>query len=201
MAKIKICGLTRFQDADAVNQYRPDYAGFVFYPKSSRFVTVEQAEGLRRRIHPDIQTVGVFVKEEMQMIKRLVNKNIIQIVQLHGQETEDDIAMLRQCLPVRTTIIKAFQIKAAEDIIRANQTSADYPLLDHGTGGTGECFDWNLLRGMTREYFLAGGLNPENVQEVVSRVHPFAVDVSSGVETDRCKDPEKIRRFVQNAIL
>lgn len=201
MTKIKICGLTRMQDADVINQYKPDYAGFVFYEKSQRYVTPEQAEALRYRIHQNILTVGVFVNAELKYIKKLVNKNIIQVVQLHGHEAEYDIELLRQCIQSDIKIIKAFSIETVEDIQKANETSADYPLLDHGTGGTGDCFDWKLLKGMKRDFFLAGGLNPFNVQEAINLVHPFAVDVSSGVETRHHKDENKIKLFVTNVLI
>ena len=94
-------------------------------------------------------------------------------------------------------LIKAFSIKTREDVEKAKKSSADYILLDHGKGGTGESFDWSLIRNMDRPYFLAGGLNAENVEQAILQTHPFAVDISSGVETDGVKDPKKITECIR----
>ncbi len=196
MTKIKLCGLRRACDIDCVNELAPEYIGFVFAPKSKRYVTPEEAQVLRKQLKKEIIPVGVFVDEEIEQITRLVDEHIIEAVQLHGKEDEEYIGALRK--RVECTIIKAFRIENKEDIVAANSSTADYVLLDSG-GGSGETFDWSLIREMERPYFLAGGLTPENVQMVISQLQPFAVDASSSLETDGFKDKEKMAAFV-NAV-
>ena len=206
--KIKICGLRRPEDIEAVNKYLPDYVGFVFYKKSKRYVTEEEAEKLCNLLSPFIEAVGVFVSEEPDVILRLMRKGIISIAQLHGDESEEYINKLREELkrpvffsdgtPFHTEgkVIKAFLVRDEDDVKKAEKSSADFILLDKGMGD-GETFDWKLLGELKRPYFLAGGLNPENVSEAIEKLHPYAVDVSSGVETDGFKDAEKIRAFIE----
>ncbi len=195
MTKIKICGLKREEDIQYVNQVRPDFIGFIFAAKSHRYVDPAQAARLSAMLDPDITPAGVFVNAPAEDVSALLKSGVIKIAQLHGSEDEDYIARLRAL--TEAPIIKAFSVETAEDVARAVTSSADYLLLDHGSGGTGEAFDWNLLTGINRPYFLAGGLDPGNVREALRLAAPFAVDVSSGVETDKIKDPEKIRAFVR----
>ena len=204
MTKIKLCGLSRMEDIEAVNQLRreygaPDYAGFVFAKKSSRYVSPETAAELRKLLDPEITTVGVFVREPVESVAELYRAGIIGIAQLHGGEDADYIANLRALVP-DCPLIHAFRIESEADITKANASPADFVLLDHGAGGTGTAFDWSLLTGMTRPYFLAGGLTPETVAEAIRTLHPYAVDVSSGIETEGVKDSGKMRRFVENAM-
>ena len=194
--KIKICGLSREQDIDFVNELQPDYIGFVFAPKSHRYVTPEQAADLRKRLDPGIVSVGVFVNEVPERAASLLNQGIIGMAQLHGQEDDADIDRLRQL--TANPILQAFRIGAPADIEKALQSKADGILLDNGAGGTGEAFDWSLLPKIERPWFLAGGLTPENVAEALNVTIPYGVDVSSGVETDRVKDYHKIKSFIQN---
>ena len=193
MTKIKLCGLSRACDIEAVNELKPEYVGFVFAARSKRYVSPDQAAGLRSLLAPKIQSVGVFVNEEPERIARLMDQGIIDIAQLHGQENETYIGHLKQL--TGRQIIKAFCIEKAEDIKIAEQSTADYVLLDSGQG-SGTRFDWELLKLMKRPYFLAGGLSPENVAAAAAMLHPFAVDVSSGIETDGVKDREKMAAFV-----
>ena len=153
--RIKICGLTRLEDIDAVNELKPEYVGFVF-AKSRRQITKEHAVTLRRYLDPEIQAVGVFVNELPAIVAGYLEEGVIDLAQLHGNESEEYIHSLR----FRTggELIKAFSIKTREDVEKAKKSSADYILLDHGKGGTGESFDWSLIRNMDRPYFLAGGL-------------------------------------------
>lgn len=194
--KIKICGIRRPEDAEYVNAYLPDYIGFIFWEKSFRYVTMEQAERLRRQIDGRIKAVGVFVDAPRQTIREAVEKEIIQVVQLHGHEAETEIETLKRELSV--PVWKAFRVRTADDLRAAERCCADQILLDNGYG-TGECFEHELLDGFGREYILAGGLTPDNIPEVTARYHPQMVDLSSGVETDRCKDREKIKRAVAAA--
>lgn len=194
MTKIKICGLKRVEDADYLNEVRADYAGFVFWEKSSRNLSFEKAKEIRSRLHDEIQTVGVFVNASYESIAELVNAGIISCVQMHGSESDDDIRALRDILPKGTLIIKAFEVKSADDVDRANKSIADMVLIDSGKG-SGQTFDWSLLAGINREYFLAGGLSTENVADAISKLHPCVVDISSKVETDGFKDQDKIKAF------
>ena len=192
--KIKICGLTRYSDAEYVNLAMPDYAGFVFCDKSRRNIAFEQAKELRQALHPAIQTVGVFVNESMEQIASLYSEGVITIIQLHGGEDDAYIARLRVLAP-DAEIWKAFPIRSEKDVRDAEECAADMVLLDSG-GGTGRRFDWPLIKGFPRLFVLAGGLTPENIAEAVSRFHPYAVDVSTGVETDGYKDCQKIMAAV-----
>jgi phosphoribosylanthranilate isomerase len=201
MSKIKICGITRAEDIAAVNAARPDYIGFVFVWTSRRYVTPEQAAVLRGSLSPGIQAAGVFAGEPAENIISLFDSGVIDLVQLHGGEDSRYIEDLRSrsCVP----IIKAVSVSSADDIARAAATPADYVLLDHGTGGTGNAFDWRWLGGAAsggrlrtgRPFFLAGGINAGNIESALA-LKPYAVDVSSGAETDGIKDAAKISVLV-----
>lgn len=193
MTSIKLCGLSRHCDIEAANELRPDYIGFVFSPKSKRYVTPEKAIELKQLLLPEIQAVGVFVNETPERVAKLLNNNVIEIAQLHGNEDEDYIGQLRQLTD--KPIIKAFRIEGAGDILQAEQCSAEYILLDSGAG-TGTAFDWKLIQGIHRPYFLAGGLSLHNVGNAINKLNPYGVDVSSGIETGRYKDKSKMAAFV-----
>ena len=192
MTKIKFCGLTGDCDIDAANELRPEYIGFVFAPKSKRYVAPERAAELKRQLAAGIKAVGVFVNDDLYHVAELLNRGIIDIAQLHGSEDEEYIGHLRQL--TGKPIIRAFRIKTAEDITAAERCTADHVLLDSGAG-TGEVFDWKLIKNMKRPYFLAGGLSPDNVENAVEQLSPYAVDVSSGIETDGVKDKAKMAAF------
>ncbi len=193
--KIKICGLFRPCDAEFVNSAQPDFAGFVFYEKSRRNVTPQEAQRLREAIRPEIRTAGVFVDASLERIAALYRDRTIGIVQLHGSEDDLFIERLRQMLP-QAEIWKAFKIRSDKDLLAAERSCADRVLLDNGYG-TGECFDWSLMKSISRPFILAGGLTPQNIPEAVSRFHPYAVDLSSGVEKDGLKDRDKIAAAVK----
>ncbi len=194
MTKIKLCGLTRPCDIEHVNKLLPEYIGFVFASTSRRYISPEKAEILRNMLDSRIVPVGVFVNENIDDIADLVKRKIIDVVQLHGNESEQYIKDLRRLIDC--PIIKAFRIERNADILIANNSSADYVLLDSG-GGTGKVFDHSLLKNITRPYFLAGGLTPENVGTAVKQLAPFAVDASSSLETDGFKDRNKMTAFVK----
>ncbi len=196
MTKIKLCGLTRPCDIECVNELLPEYIGFVFAPKSRRYISPKKAEVLREHLDDRITPVGVFVDEKIEVIADLIKRKIIDIVQLHGNESEQYIEDLRRVIDC--PVIKAFRIESEADIVSANNSSADYVLLDSG-GGTGKVFDHSLLKDIARPYFLAGGLTPENVETAVKQLKSFAVDVSSSLETDGFKDKIKMTAFV-NAV-
>lgn len=195
MTKIKLCGLSRPCDIDFVNAVQPDYCGFVIdVPKSRRNVTPKQVRALCTRLSPLIKAVGVFVNAPVEEIAELLEAHVIAAAQLHGQEDDAYIRSLRRLTNV--PIIQAFRTTSPADIARANHSIADCILLDHGTGGTGCAFDWALTDLVTRPYILAGGLTPENLPHAIERCHPFAADLSSGVETNGCKDLNKMKAAV-----
>ena len=193
--RVKMCGLRRMEDIEAANPLQPDYVGFVFAPASKRYITPETAKLLRAELAPGIQAVGVFVDEAPETVARLLESGVIDIAQLHGHEDEAYISALRKM--TGRPLIRAFRIRSGEDALTAQRSSAEHILLDAGAGD-GKTFDWSLLSSVTRPYFLAGGLTPENAGEATERLHPFALDVSSGIETDGWKDPAKMRAFVNN---
>lgn len=193
MTKIKICGLTRPEDIDAVNDLMPDYAGFVFWPKSSRHITPLKAAKLKAQLKPEIKAVGVFVDADMDAVADLLNSDIIDIAQLHGSENDGYIAELRR--KTGKPVIKAFRIASEEDAERAEASPADLVLLDSGAG-SGKTFEWKLIKTVKRDYLLAGGLSAENAGEAIRSLAPYGVDVSSMVETDGKKDREKIAGFI-----
>lgn len=195
MSKIKICGLSRPEDVAFVNEAKPDYAGFVIQvPKSIRNVSVQTLYRLRKQLREEIPAVGVFVDAPLDLVVNLCRNKILSYVQLHGQENGEYIKRLKEQTEV--PVIQAFSISSREDVQKAAASQADYPLLDHGRGGTGESFDWSLISHMERPYFLAGGLTSKNVGEAIETLHPFAMDMSSSVETDGKKDYEKIMAAV-----
>lgn len=193
MTKIKLCGLSRICDIEFVNELKPEYIGFVFSQKSKRYVAPEKAVKLKQLLDNDIQAVGVFVNENPKTIAEFLNNDIIEIAQLHGDEDKNYIKQLRQLTD--RPIIKAFCIKTASDIAVVENSIADYVLLDSGAG-TGMVFNWQLIQNIKRPYFLAGGLSPNNIEDAIKKLHPFAVDVSSGIETNGLKDKTKMSAFV-----
>lgn len=196
MTQIKFCGLKRTEDIEQANELKPDYIGFVFVENSKRYINPIEAHQLRKKLDPSIKVVGVFVDEEIEIINDIIKLKIIDVVQLHGTEDENYIQALRKVSDV--PIIKAFNIQTREACAIAEKSKADYILLDSKTAGSGTQFDWNLLKDIKRDYFLAGGLNPENVYQSIQLLKPFAVDVSSGIETSGVKDKDKMTAFVQN---
>ncbi len=194
MTKIKLCGLSRPCDIETANRLRPEYIGFVFAAKSIRYVSSEKAAELKKLLHPSIKAVGVFVRENPETVAGLLRNGIIDMAQLHGNESEEYIAQLRTLTD--KPLIKAFRIDTGQDVETANMSTADYVLLDSGQGGSGTVFDWNLLEKIDRPYFLAGGLNVDNVRSAIERLNPYAVDISSGIETAGYKDSRKMENFV-----
>jgi len=194
MTKVKICGLSRPEDIDAVNRALPDYIGFVFC-ESRRRVDETTAAGLRERLDDRIRAVGVFVNEDIGFIAGLSRRGVIDLAQLHGDEDEAYIRRLREACGCR--VIKTVGVSSA---LPPLPNGPDYLLFDTASpqrGGAGRVFDWSVLqdyRGLP--YFLAGGLTVERVAGAVRTLAPFCVDVSSGVETDGKKDGGKIDAFV-----
>ena len=229
MAVIKICGLSRPEDIEAVNEAGPEYCGFIIdFPKSHRNVTEEQVRRLRAGLKPGITPVGVIVNQPVTRAAELLNKGIVDVIQLHGQENEEYIQQLRILTKnvdagedsVTDTVIdtesrirrdtdkkgriwKAFKIRSREDLENALASSADAIVLDNGYG-TGETFDWSILAEAgeipkDKKIFLAGGLTLENIEDAIHRLDVWGIDISSGVETDKKKDRNKILAAVQAA--
>ena len=193
MTKIKLCGLSRIEDIEAANNLKPDFIGFVFAAKSKRRVSHLKAAELKSKLNPETKAVGVFLDDDLDTVGALMNLGIVDMVQLHGSEDEEYIAKLRAITD--KPIIKAFIINNENDVRLAEESSADYILLDGGKG-EGRAFNWKLLEEIKRPFFLAGGLNTDNAEAAVADLHPFAVDVSTGIETDGVKDKEKMTAFV-----
>lgn len=195
MTKIKICGLRRPRDIEAVNAARPDFAGFVVeVPGSRRSVDKRELRELAGRLKEGILSVGVFVNAPPELVAELLEEGTLDLAQLHGQEDEIYMAELRRL--TEKPLIQAFSIQTGQDAEQALESRADYLLLDQGRGGTGQTFDWSLLPEINRPFFLAGGLGEENLERAIRQVRPWAVDLSSSLETDGQKDPEKILRAV-----
>ncbi len=196
MVKIKICGIRRLEDIEIVNKYKPDYIGFVF-ADSKRKVSHELASQLKANLSPDIISVGVFVNENEDRILKLYADGIIDIAQLHGGESEDYIKYLKDNTNDELKIIKAIEMSEDEDLSEYDNSQADYLLLDSGKG-SGKTFDWRLIRkDLKKEFFLAGGINSGNVKEAIEEFNPFAIDLSSSLETDGYKDENKIKEIME----
>lgn len=192
MTKIKLCGLTRAEDIFAANEILPEFVGFVFYKKSRRYIVPENFFALKKNLDKKISAVGVFVDENISVVTKIAEN--LDLIQLHGAEDENYISALKNFTGKK--IIQAFKIKTADDLKVAAKSSADFILLDSGAG-TGKIFDWQILKNFDRKYFLAGGLNPENVGDAIKILKPYAVDVSSGIESGGVKDKNKMRDFVR----
>lgn len=188
MSKIKICGIKRECDIDYINEAMPDYIGFVF-AKSKRQVSHEVAAKLRAKLNTAIIPIGVFVNAPMEEIVSLYNEGIIHMAQLHGQENSTYIEKLRS--QTDCPLIKALKIDKDFDSSILSTLNVDYFLFDNGTGGTGKTFDWSLMPKTEKPFFLAGGLNAQNIDAAIA-YNPFALDLSSGVEINGFKDREKI---------
>lgn len=226
MTRIKLCGLTRIQDIEIANKLKPEYIGFIFWGRSSRNVSAIQAARLKGKLDPEIKAVGVFVNAPAEQVISYYNVGIIDIAQLHGNENEEYIKKLHDAgltvikafkmkktgeninlagngnietpeKPTGNAITETYG-KSTDDVItEAVKSSADYIMFDPGKG-EGATFNWQLIKGIKREFFLAGGLTPENIEKAVETVQPFAVDVSSGIETNGHKDPDKMSAFVKS---
>lgn len=204
--KIKLCGLKRIEDIEAVNEAKPDYIGFIFAKKSRRYVSTETAERLKQHLNSDIEAVGVFVNEDIDKVIEQAKKQVIDVIQLHGEEDVAYVKDLKKAVDV--LIIKAISMTkpdARQQINMWEISDVDYLLLDSGNGGTGEQFSYKLLQeigNLKKPYFLAGGLNPENLENAVQQQQnnqPYALDLSSGIETNGIKDLDKIKKAVEAA--
>ncbi len=197
MNKVKICGLSRIQDISAVNECMPDYVGFVF-AESKRQISIAKASEFRRVLNKNISVVGVFVNENINKIVEICGSNIIDVIQLHGDETNEYINDLKT--HVHVPIIKSIRIKNAVSLEQIAEISSDFVLFDSYSnscyGGSGNNFDWSLIpNAIDKPFFLAGGISLDNVQSAMS-LGAYCIDVSTGVETNGVKDPSKIQEII-----
>ncbi len=196
MVKIKICGIRRLEDVRIVNKYKPDYIGFVF-ADSKRKVSSSLAKKLRENLDSDIIPVGVFVDSSLDEILKIFDEGTIDIAQLHGRESEEFILELKEKSNGELKIIKAIEMSEKIDLKEYDNSQSDYLLLDSGKG-SGKTFDWNLIGcDLKKDFFLAGGLSSSNVGEAIDEFKPYAVDLSSSLETDGFKDENKIREIME----
>lgn len=199
--KIKICGLRRVEDIAYANEVKPDFAGFILSRGFRRSISDDEARELSCRLHPEIQKVGVFVNDSPERIVSFLQDGTIDMAQLHGQESEEDILYVKAM--TGKPLIKALKVENRYVVEAWLDSAADYLLLDSGTG-SGKTFDWRILEELFLEmggelpkpFFLAGGLNADNLEEAQKRWRPYAVDLSSSVETDGIKDLNKMREVV-----
>ena len=197
--KIKLCGMFRDCDIDYVNEAQPDYIGFiVMFPKSHRNIDLETALRLKKRLDPKIKSVAVSVDAPIEKFAEYAKSGVADMLQLHGSENAEYIAELRKLTDV--PLIKAVKVTEFGDILKAQELDADFLLLDSGTG-SGKAFDHSLIdrKLITKPFFLAGGLTPENVREAAEKIKPYGVDMSSGIETNKLKDREKMLSAVKAA--
>lgn len=187
MAKIKICGLRREIDIDFVNEFLPDYIGFILTDGFSRSISIETAKKLKAKLDGRIKAVGVFVNDDIDKINNAVNSKIIDIVQLHGNETAE------YCKKINAPVIKYFNPDMFEHI---DEYDTDYLLLDSGKG-SGKAFDWSKIPKVSKPFFLAGGINSDNIKNAIEEINPFCIDLSSAVETDGYKSYDKIKKIME----
>ena len=191
---VKFCGIRRLEDVRAVNKTLPDMAGFILVKGRKRYISPEKVCELRQKLDPSVKVVGVFVDEDIEEVKRLLTDGIIDIAQLHGNESDEYIRELKASTDA--TVIKAVGIRNAEDVRKAEASPADLVIVDSPEGGTGNTFDWDLLQKIERPYILAGGISIENIEEAAAKLNPYGVDVSSGIETNGFKDEDKMTAFM-----
>lgn len=204
--KIKVCGIRRPEDVDIVNTYRPDYIGFVFAP-TWRQIDTDTACSLKALLHPEIKSVGVFVNQPVELLTEACTRGAADYLQLHGQEDASYEKALVKALTQKgiknaeERLIRAFRIRSGTDFDCIGNTLAPLLLLDayspKDIGGTGEAFDWTMIRNVKKPFFLAGGITAENVTEAIRLAQPFGIDASSSLETDKAKDREKIKLFIE----
>lgn len=198
--RIKFCGIRRLEDVAAVNLCQPDYMGMILSGGFRRSISQEQAQRLVQEKSDAIAAVGVFVNESSEIICRMAEQLHLQVIQLHGNESAEQIQTLQQ--KTGLPVWKALRIDTLEELESAGTNPADCLILEGktgaGIGGTGVCADWELLarHSWNRSFFLAGGLQPENVLEAIATVSPTGVDFSSGIEEDGVKSLRRMKQLM-----
>lgn len=199
--KLKICGIKRKEDVEYINRYSPDYIGFVFAGQK-RKISFETAEELKKLVNPSVTVVGVFVNEPVEHVIDLLQRDIIDMAQLHGTESDEEVVRIQEATGKK--VIKALKVTREEDILQYKDSHADYLLYDNGQG-TGKCFSWEILLQLEKKgeipnkpYFVAGGIDAANVEQAMQNyVNAYGLDLSSGVETEGYKDESKIKTVVE----
>ncbi|MBP5775881.1 MAG: phosphoribosylanthranilate isomerase [Clostridiales bacterium] len=191
--KIKFCGLRLEEDVKLAASLDADFMGFILSQRFKRYISPDEVSRLKQFVPSKTKTVGVFVDEPEDYVTACAKAADLDMIQLHGSEGDAYIADIKE--KTGLPVIKMVKPVSNDDIISARQSVADLILLDSGAGGTGKVFDWSLAENLGRDYILAGGLTPVNVGDAVKRLKPFAVDVSSGVETEGIKDSSKMKAF------
>lgn len=187
MVKIKICGLRREKDIEFINELKPDYAGFILTDGFRRSITISQAKRLKTLLDENIKAVGVFVNDDVEKINTLIRDKVIDIVQLHGTETPE------YCEKINAPVIKYFNPGSFD---KTEKYETDFFLFDSGTG-SGKVFEWDKIPETEKPFFLAGGINKENIKKAITDIRPYCIDLSSAVETNGVKDYNKIKEIME----
>ncbi|RLK63440.1 phosphoribosylanthranilate isomerase [Atopobacter sp. AH10] len=196
MTQIKLCGIKKLSTIRLINTLDVDAVGFIQVLKSPRYLDPDQTFHLRKSLADHLAAVGVFLNQDLDEVSRLAISCGFDIIQLHGQEDQTYIDQLKE--RINRPIIKACPIRQLKDLDQAKNYKVDYLLLDAPLAGSGKSFDWSLLKDFNQDYFLAGGLTKDNVSSAIKKLNPYGVDVSSGIERMKEKDPDLIRQFVAN---
>lgn len=202
MTKVKICGITNYEDAAHALILGADYIGFNFYKLSPRYVDEAEVKKIIGKMPNSVKKVGVFVNDKLDAVKKIAEDSNLDLIQLHGDETPEYCNQLKK--ETQKEIIKSFRIRNESDINKIKKYNVDYYLFDaYGErlyGGTGKTFDHGLLKNIKKDFFLSGGLNAQNVKRAIKIAKPFAVDTASGVEKNsRKKDTKKMEAFIKAA--
>lgn len=198
MTRIKICGIRRIEDSLYLNEFKPDYAGFILSKPFWRYIDLNTLSKINDVLSKQIKRVGVFVNENSDYILKYAS--LLDIIQLHGEETQDLIDKLRE--RTNCEIWKAVRVKSSYDLNEADKLSVDKLLIDSYTentyGGSGKIANWELIKKtkINKPFFLAGGISAENCLNAIETVKPFGLDISSSVETDKFKDRNKIKEII-----
>ena len=186
--KVKMCGMRRKEDIAYANEVKPDAIGYIFFSKSKRYVTGQQARELDQNLDQKILSVGVFVNETIEKVTEIANEVPLDVIQLHGDEDVIYIEQLRQ--QTDKEIWKAVRVKDTKDTFTEEKDMY---------GGTGKVMNYDLIpkEGIRKPFFIAGGLHSKNIKEITKKVHPYGIDISSGIETDGYKDLKKMKEIMQ----
>ena len=195
MARVLICGIKSPEDVEIVNELKPEYVSFTFF-KNDNYIPYEKAKKLKQILDKNIRVVGVFVNENTKIVASAANSDLLDIIEFHGNEGPGEIERIKAFTD--KPIIQGFRVKSIQDVTDAVDSPAD-SILYYSDKGNGVPLDWKMLTGITRPYFLGGGLTSANLEKAIKICHPFAVSVTTGVETDGVKDREKMETFINIA--
>ncbi len=202
MTKVKICGITNYEDAMEAARLGADFIGLNFYRKVPRYIKLKEARKIARDTPKKTKKVGIFVNSTLNNIKKISKEIGLDYIQLHGNESPEFCREAKKA--TKKKIIKAIRVKSRRYLKKVSDFDADFFIFDAYKGGhyggTGKSIDFSLLKGVKEKYFLSGGLNPGNVRKAIKKLNPFVVDVSSGVEKSiGKKDHKKLKAFIEAA--